>query len=592
MTLALQSADTAMLLQEGSELLGLAIAVATVSGLVALLYRWYVREHVPNGLAVLFGLTVVALYLGTTTALGQVIGGQEDVLELRAVLPNLAAFAVGGVASYVGLGVGDRLGTDLFVTTGGRDIDADVSEIVQTVGRVTSVKLPEEIDDIVGYDPMPEAIKDDLANRRFLFPRRLTRDELRSRLVSRLKTDYGVGHVDLDLADDGSVTYLAVGSRAAGIGPTLPPSTNAVAIRADPANAASAGDLVQVWETDPPQRVLTGELRGIAGETVTVAIDAAETPKLDQRERYRLVTLPVEDRPDREFASLLRAADETMGTVTVGPGSTLDGATVGSVEATVVAITREDAAPTTIPASAASLSAGDVLYLIAKPTELRRIESAAAGTSDGADGASEPDTAAASQTDPDAPGGVPTGDPGESSDGETPTDDAAETGSGGAPQTGSATVAQTTAGAGDDAPSEEPTDDTGEAEPAAGDDGRGPAEHADGPETGSTEASGSADGSDDDTAPEPTDNGDPAGEDTTDVLDGEASDDDFEAQADGDDVFGSLAGDESEAEVDVDDFLTSSDDVEVWDPDDRLVDDEQDADSADDGADRDEADDR
>ncbi|MFC7026411.1 hypothetical protein ACFQH8_00435 [Halomicroarcula sp. GCM10025710] len=81
MTLALQSADTAMLLQEGSELLGLAIAVATVSGLVALLYRWYVREHVPNGLAVLFGLTVVALYLGTTTALGQVIGGQEDVLE-------------------------------------------------------------------------------------------------------------------------------------------------------------------------------------------------------------------------------------------------------------------------------------------------------------------------------------------------------------------------------------------------------------------------------------------------------------------------------------------------------------------------------
>ncbi|MFC7026412.1 hypothetical protein ACFQH8_00440 [Halomicroarcula sp. GCM10025710] len=137
------------------------------------------------------------------------------------------------------------------MTTGGRDIDADVSEIVQTVGRVTSVKLPEEIDDIVGYDPMPEAIKDDLANRRFLFPRRLTRDELRSRLVSRLKTDYGVGHVDLDLADDGSVTYLAVGSRAAGIGPTLPPSTNAVAIRADPANAASAGDLVQVWETDP-----------------------------------------------------------------------------------------------------------------------------------------------------------------------------------------------------------------------------------------------------------------------------------------------------------------------------------------------------
>ncbi|WP_276223287.1 TrkA C-terminal domain-containing protein [Haloarcula halophila] len=360
-------------------MLGLATVAGTLSGTVALAYRWYVRERVPAGLAVLVGLSAVALYMGTTTALGQVIGGSDDVLAAEAILANIGAFVVGGFGAYTGTRIGERLGTDLFGVTGGREIDADVSEIVRTVGRVTSVTLPEEIDDIVGYDPMPEKTKEKLAGRRFLFPRRLTKTELRERLVSRLKVDYGVGHVDLELTGDGTVEYLAIGSRAAGIGPTLPPATNAVAIQADPAHAASAGDLVQVWETDPLQRVLTGELRGVAGEIVTVAIDAADTQKVDPSTQYKLVTLPVQDRPDREFASLLRAADETLGTATVEAGSDLDGVTIGGLQATVVAITREGAKPEPIPDRSRVLSAGDILYAIATPDALRRLEAAAVG---------------------------------------------------------------------------------------------------------------------------------------------------------------------------------------------------------------------
>ncbi|MFC6863676.1 potassium transporter TrkA [Halomicroarcula sp. GCM10025817] len=591
-TVLLQSGDaTAMVLQEGAELLGLGIAVATVSGLVALLYRWYVREHVPNGLAVLFGLTVVALYLGTTTALGEVIVGDEDVLQLRAVLPNLAAFAVGGVASYTGLKIGDRLGTDLFVTTGGRDVEADVSEIVQTVGRVTSVKLPETIDDIVGYDPMPEATKETLENRRFLFPRRLTRDELRTRLVSRLKADYGVGHVDVELDESGAVTYLAIGSRAAGIGPTLPPSTNAVAIRADPANAASAGDLVQVWGTDPPRRLLTGELRGVAGETVTVAIDAAETPKVDQTERYRLVTLPVEERPDREFASLLRAADETMGTVTVGPGSALDGATVGTVDATVVAITREESAPRTIPASGESLAPGDVLYLIAKPAALRSIETDAEGTATDADVDAPPEVSPATDAegDGDLPDGADAG--GERTGGDEPADD--DTPTDGATADASAAADAATAAVAD-ADGADDTGETGsETVPTDTDAEDAPAtelevedvDDADAPEPADSDGSESADTDDD---REPADGGPDASDDaTTGPADGHAGGEDSTdpptgeggvVEADGDDDtdppedggFGSLTAEAGDEDVDIDDFLTSSADVEVWDPEDRL----------------------
>jgi len=365
------------LLQLTAELLVVGIAAATAAGLVALAYRWYVRERVQTGLGVLFGLSVVAVYLGTTGALGAVISGQEGVLAAEDVLPNLAFFAVGAAGSSIGIRVGDAVGTDLFAATGGKKIDRDVSEIAQTVGRVTLVRLPEEIEDIVGYDPMPEATKETLADRRFLFPRRLTRADVRDRLVSRLKADYGVGHIDLELDDDGDVRYLAVGSRAAGIGPTLPPATNAVAIHADPAHAASAGDLVQVWERDPLNRVLTGELRGLAGDVVTVAIDAGDTPKLDSETEYKLVTLPVQDRPDREFASLLRAAEETMATVTVTADSELVGTTVGELGVTVVAITREGASAEAIPSRERVLSAGDIVYAIAKPESLRQLEGAA-----------------------------------------------------------------------------------------------------------------------------------------------------------------------------------------------------------------------
>jgi len=532
-------------------LLAIAVLAATPAGAIAVFYRWYVRERIQTGLALLFGLTAVVLVIGATTALSEVILGDEDVLAAGVVLLNLAAFLAGGVGAYGGMRIGDRLGVDLFAATGGRNIDADVSEIVQTVGRVTSVRLPEDIDDIIGYDPMPDETKETLANRRFLFPRRLTKDELRDRLVGRLKTDYGVGHVDVELADDGTVDYLAVGSRAAGIGPTLPPSTNAVAIQADPAHAASAGDLVQVWEQAPAKRVLTGELRGVADDVVTVAIDAADTPKLDPQTRYKLVTLPVQDRSDREFASLLRAADETMGTATVEPGSTLDGAPVGSLAVSVVAITRDDTAPETIPSRERVLAAGDTIYAIATPDALRRLEQATEGTG-------EPGTTAAVT---DELGSDTDGDDGQSgasdavarteqTDGtEEPAADAtAATANDGAPNADATeTEANDTANAdadtstADTAAADEPTETAVEDESAATSDG------ADAP--ADAEAEAMADTADSDDSPD---------DDPLEALrntDMEEPSDDLTA----DEAFDDLPADDGD------------DTVEVWDPEERIA---------------------
>jgi len=360
-----------------AELVWLVLLAAVLAGLAGFLFRWYVRESIPGGLSLLVGLAGVTVYLNTSRALGQVIGGSTLPTEREVALFNIAAFALATGGAILGRRLGDRLGSDLALRGDTAGVDREVGRLVETVGRVIAVELPDEIEDVVGYDPVPPETKEKLAGRTFLFPRRLTVGELQSRLVSRLTADFAVGHVDLELTDDGTVEYLALGSRAAGIGPTLPPETNALAVRADPAFAASAGDLVQLWESNPPRRVLTAELRGIADDTVTLAIDAGDTNKIDPRTEYRLVTLPVGDRPDREFASLLRAADETFSSVPVEADSPLAGLPVGALDVAVIAIKPEDGNPVGLPEPSYTLVPGDRIFAIARPDALRRLEAAA-----------------------------------------------------------------------------------------------------------------------------------------------------------------------------------------------------------------------
>ena len=357
---------------------GLAIGAGLVAGICAFVYRWYADQRAPLGLVVLVGLSVIAIDLNTRVALGTVIN-EEAVVDVGTVLYHIGVIAAGAFASAAGQRAGDRLAADVFATTGVPTISGEVGRVVKAVGRVLTVEMPAEIDDIVGYDPVSEETKTKIAGESFIFPRRLTVAELRERLTARLKADYGVGHVDVELDDEGTVTYLALGRRAAGIGPTLPPESAAMAIRADPAYAAGAGDIVQIWRGDGSERICNAEVRGTAGEIVTVAIDAADTPKLDSSERYRLVTLSVDSRPDREFASLLRAATETLGVVEIDAGSALDGAPVGSLDVTVIAVSSvvADERVETIPDRERVLDAEESIYVLATPEALRKVEAAA-----------------------------------------------------------------------------------------------------------------------------------------------------------------------------------------------------------------------
>ena len=360
-----------------SRIVGLAVAAGLAAMVSALGYRWYVTQRAPTGAIVLVGLGVVAAYLNTQTALGQVIDGAATV-SLAAAAFNIGAVIAATGASVVGHRAGDRTGVALLSRSGMETID-DLTRVVRAGGRVITVELPDEIDDIAGYEPVDPETKEALAGQSLLFPRGLTVAQLRSRLVTRLKTDYGLGHVDIEL-DDGSVSHLAVGRRVAGLGPTLPPESVAVAIRADPSYAAGPGDLVQIWSEDGTQRHCNAELRATSGEVATVAVDAGDAATLDRTDRCRLVTLATDARPDREFVSLLRAAEETMGVVEIDSGGALAGTPVGALEVTVIVVVPAgpDGSIETLPPRDRVLAGGDSIYVIGAPDTLRAIEDAAA----------------------------------------------------------------------------------------------------------------------------------------------------------------------------------------------------------------------
>ncbi|WP_336036312.1 potassium transporter TrkA [Halobacterium yunchengense] len=366
-------------MQAVAEAGGVLLVAGGVVTALAAAFRWYFRQQLPVGLALLVDVSVVAFYLNTRVALGQAIVGEVDALAPEEVAFNLAAFGAASLLAPAANRAGDRVGVQVLAATGTKELEGEVGRLVKTVGRALVVELPENIEDIEGYDPVADDVKAELAGKTLIFPRRLTVSELRDRVVTRLKDDYEVGYVDVELADDGSVEYLALGSRTAGVGPTLPPGTAAVAVRADPPNAAGPGDLVQVWRTggESPERVTTAEVRATHDDTVTLSLDEVDADAVAGGD-YRLVTLPYEPGADRQFASLLRTADETMAVVTVAAGSALDGATVAAVEGTVVAVRSADGVDA-IPTHVRSLAAGDTLYVVARPDAARRLDAAAAG---------------------------------------------------------------------------------------------------------------------------------------------------------------------------------------------------------------------
>lgn len=356
--------------------IGLALLAGFVTFTVAFIFRLKARIELPEGPTVLLGLGTVALYLNTRLAFVQFIGEDANPLSLAEALLNVSIFLLAGVASYGGRSLGHQTAMKEGWTWG--SLQPDISPIIRATGRFITVTLPETIHDIEGYDPVPEETKDALSGETLDFPRGLSHVDVTEQLVARLKTKHHVGYVDLDVDAQGVVKHLALGQRAVGLGPTLPPGTAAIAVRSDPPFSASPGDTVQLWkDEDVPERVGTGELRAtVDGNVATVAMDETIAHRIDPETRYRLMTLSADAYPDREFAAILRRGEETMSIVEITEGSSMQGVPIGALDLTVIAVRSADGVVGTLPTRERPLEVGDRVFAIGRPDRLRKLSSA------------------------------------------------------------------------------------------------------------------------------------------------------------------------------------------------------------------------
>lgn len=354
--------------------LALALLAGVVTTGAAFVYRFRTGRTLPEGATLLIGLGVVAIALNTRLVFVQFVGEGSDPLSLGEAASTLAVFVAAAVASYAGRRAGGRFATSERVTSG--RLQPDLSPLVRAVGRFITVRLPEDIRDIDGYDPVDERTKTALAGKSLDFPRGMTVAQLESQLTSRLREEYDIGYVDLELTADGEIEYLAVGQRAAGLGPTLPPRSAAVAVRSDPPFSATSGDTVQLWRVDDgaETRVGVAELRASVGGVATVVTGESVARAIDPAVQYRLVTLAADAHPEREFAAMLRREHETMSVVELAEGGPLVGADVGSLAVTVIAVQPAGGEIETIPGRDRVLQAGDRLFAIGRPDALRRLE--------------------------------------------------------------------------------------------------------------------------------------------------------------------------------------------------------------------------
>ncbi|AHG01404.1 hypothetical protein HALLA_03185 (plasmid) [Halostagnicola larsenii XH-48] len=357
-------------------ILGLSLLAFAVTTIVTFVFQVRVRQRFPAGATLIVGLGVVAIYLNSRLALVQFISNTGDPVTVEEAILNVSAFAAAGVVSYAGRYVGNTVGASKQLPW--LTVAPDFSPLVRATGRFITVTLPEDVQDIDGYDAVKGETKKILSGKTMDFPRGLTIEELESQIAARLTDGYDIGYVDVDLDTNGSVQYLAVGQRPIGIGQTLPQQSAAVAIRADPPYSATAGDTVQVWRTDDDgvETLLgTAELRGSVQTVATLAMDKAMASEMDPTEDYRLMTLSADSNPEREFAAMLRREDETMSTVEITAESPLIGSSIGALDVTVIAARTTDGGIETLPKRDHIIQAGDCLFAIGRPEALRRLES-------------------------------------------------------------------------------------------------------------------------------------------------------------------------------------------------------------------------
>lgn len=356
------------------------VGFAVLAGLLALaaafLYRERTTRGLPLGTAIVFGVGIVATWLNLQAIIGDELVGGFDPVGAGTSYYLLGVFLAAVLVAELGRQLGDYLASDVF------DIERiaasnEVASLVKSAGVVVPVRLPDEIVDLAGYPPVENAPKERFAGRTLALPSNLSRAEMADRLERRLEEDYGVAQAAVELSESYQVESVAVGRNPAGIGPTIPPDTLAIALRADPPPTASAGDPVELWtrpaEDEQSRLVGRGTFRSRRGDVATLLVPAGDAFEYDLGDRYRLTTVSESPTDVNEFIAALRMAEETITRLDVRKGGPFEGEFVSWLPLSVLVLER-DGEVVPFPPDNDTLQAGDVVYAMGTPSDLDTLD--------------------------------------------------------------------------------------------------------------------------------------------------------------------------------------------------------------------------
>lgn len=289
------------------------IIPALIAGGLGFLFKYITGVTLP-------GLGVVVLAVAIAGVSGGLLGLIDpDIAQSPRLLVALVVVMMLSLYSHA---QGDKLGAELprrfsFRELGTRTLSGEVIFNVGGLGRVEVVPFG-DIQDIEGYPPLSDELRDEIASGRWEFSSDLPIEAIETQLEDRLIASYELSEVEVEVDDKGRARIAAApplgslskrvstGERAVSINALLPtgiargervllrlPDTDiegrVVSAKSDP----KAGAPIITDGGEEPQPATRSAPQTTGGEgRITVAVKSEEAVELLKHTRARVIVLP------------------------------------------------------------------------------------------------------------------------------------------------------------------------------------------------------------------------------------------------------------------------------------------------------------
>ncbi len=366
-------------------------------------FRYFTNVTVP-------GLGVVAL----AGALAGVSGGLLGILspEIAESWIGITAVVVILMAALWAHAVGDALGAKTprnltIQRIKEHRLSADLVERVDSYGQII-VRPTGAVDDIEGYPPLPDGVREALATGSWKFPGTLPLPEIERRLEERLIHEYELTEISVSVDRRGRAR-IAAAPTSAGLSRRLPKGSRAVTLQTLLPTGLARGDSVALRLPDEmitgtvvsarsdapvePEVTTSGEpedgeseeqepapapkaptTTGGAGQ-VTVAVDKQSAVRLLAVESVPIVVHSRGKRREYETVALLKRAGNRFSRHTIGDGTPLAGVAIADLElerehdVTVLAVRRGQEI-VIAPGAAYRFTPNDEIVVVGTPQQI------------------------------------------------------------------------------------------------------------------------------------------------------------------------------------------------------------------------------